>query len=74
MAKQVSDFETVEAYARRYGEMCAMIESINKFIATMPAPDEDGIVRGVDYGYIGDVGRVHELLRQASDLTYEMSE
>lgn len=70
----VSDYATVEAYSRKYAEMCAMIENINEFIATMPAPDEDGIIRGVDYGYIGDVGRIHEALKQASDLTYELSE
>ena len=70
----VKDFSTVEAYAKQHSEMLAMLENLAEFIATMPAPDEDGIIRGVDYGYTGDVGRIHGLLKDASGIAYEMGE
>ena len=70
----VKDIKTVERYAQHYAEMIAMLENLNKFISTMPAPDENACIKGVDYGYTGDVGRIHELLKQAFDIAYEMTE
>lgn len=70
----VKDIKTVERYAQQHAEMIAMLENLNEFISTMPAPDENACIQGVNYGYTGDVGRIHELLKQASDIAYEMTE
>jgi hypothetical protein len=70
----VRDFKSVERYAKQYIEMNAMIDNLREFLATMPAPNEDDEIEGVDYGYLGDVTRVHELLELASEITYEMGE
>jgi hypothetical protein len=65
---------SVERYAQQHAEMHAMLENLREFLATMPAPDENGDIHGIDYGYLGDVTRVHELLELASEITYEMGE
>jgi len=70
----VTDPTTVERYAMHHAQMMAMIEHLQEFIATMPAPDENGDIPGVCYGYVGDVARIHEHMKEASDLAYEMSE
>lgn len=68
----ISDENTVQQYATQHAQMVLMLENLQEYVGTMPAPDEDGNIPGVDYGYIGDVGRVHALLKEASDLVYEM--
>lgn len=71
---KVSDANTVSRYAKQHAEMVAMLENLMKFVNTMPAPDENAEIHGVDYGYTGSVGHVHDLLKQASDHVYEMGE
>ena len=70
----VSDEKTVQRYAQQHSEMLAMLDNLKEFVASMPAPDENAVIPGVDYGYVGEVGRIHELLKQASDFAYEMTE
>jgi hypothetical protein len=66
--------ETVQRYATQHAQMIAMLENLQEFVSTMPAPDENCNIPGVDYGYTGSVGRIHELLKQASDVAYEIGE
>lgn len=70
----VADEATVQRYAKQHAELVAMLENLMEFVSTMPAPNENAIIPGVDYGYVGDVGRIHEFVKQASDIAYEMSE
>ena len=72
----VKDTATVERYASHHADMVAMLENLREFVATMPAPDENCELRGygVDYGYTGDVARIHAKLREASDIAYEMTQ
>jgi len=65
---------TVERYVQHHAELTAMLENLLEFVATMPAPDENGDIPCVDYGYTGSVGHIHELVKQASDIAYEMTE
>ena len=66
--------KTVQRYATQHAQMIAMLENLQEFVSTMPAPDENGDIPGVDYGYTGSVGRIHELLKEANDVAYEMGE
>ena len=70
----VKDPTTVHRYCEQHSQLLAMLKNIEEFVATMPAPDENENIPGVDYGYTGEVGRLHAILKEASDLTYEMSE
>ena len=70
----VDDEITVQRYATQHSQMLAMLNSLAEFVGTMPAPDENGNIPGVDYGYVGDVARIHGLLKQANDLAYEVTE
>jgi hypothetical protein len=70
----VKNIATVERYAKQHAELLAMLENLMEFVATMPAPDENLEIQGVDYGYTGSVGHIHELVKQASDHAYEMTE
>ena len=70
----IKDPATVEGYAKHHSQLIQMLEDLTKFVATMPAPDEDGNIPYVDYGYTGDVARIHALVSEAQELTYELSE
>lgn len=63
---------TVDRYAQQFAQMNAMLENLQEFVSTMPAPDERHFLP-VDYGYTGDVARLHAMLKDASELTYEMT-
>lgn len=68
----IKDEKTVQRYATQHWQMIAMLENLQEFVSTMPAPDENANIPNVDYGYTGDVGRIHELLKQANDIAYEL--
>lgn len=70
----ITDEKTVQRYAKHHAQMIGMLENLSEFVATMPAPDENGNVPGIDYCYIGDVARIHGALKHASDIAYELSE
>ena len=70
----VTDERTVQRYARQHAQLIAMLKNLQEFVETMPAPDEDGNIPNVYYCYTGSVGRIHELLVQASDVAYELSD
>jgi hypothetical protein len=64
---------SVERYVTQHGQIQAMLENLLEFVGTMPAPQDDCVIPGCDYGYIGDVGRIHELLREAVAITDQIS-
>ena len=70
----VKDIATVERYAKQHADLHAMLENLMEFVATMPAPDENAEIQGVDYGYTDSIGHIHELLKQASDHVYEITQ
>lgn len=72
----VKNIKTVEAYAKHYDEMIAMLENLQEFVATMPAPDENCELHeyNIDYKYTGDVARIHEHLKHANDIAYEITQ
>jgi len=70
----VRNEKTVQLYAKQYFDLLAMLENLQEFVSTMPAPDENGDIPSVDYGYTGSIGHMWELLRQASDVAYELSD
>ena len=70
----VKDIATVERYAKQHADLLAMLENLMEFVATMPAPDENAEIQGIDYGYTGSVGHIHGLLKQASDHVYEITQ
>ena len=62
----VKDPATVARYARQHASLIEALATLTKCIESMPAPDENGQIQNVDYGYTGSVGRMHELIVQAS--------
>jgi hypothetical protein len=70
----VKDAKTISSYARQHAEMVAMLENLAEFVASMPAPEDDGnSIENIDYGYTGSVDHIHSLLTQASETVDEMS-
>ena len=67
----VKNESTVKRYLRWHSEMAAMIDNLREFINSMPTPD-DGEIAGIDYGYIGSIGRMHELLKEFSEVADEI--
>jgi hypothetical protein len=71
--KQISDKKTIERYCRQHAELMAAIENLQEFVATMPAPDENGTLQNVDYGYTGSLDRIHTLVTEAMETADELS-
>ncbi len=69
----VGDEKTVQRYIIQREHMLDMLDNLLEFVETMPAPDEDGNIPNVDYGYTGSVGRIWEMIKQASDIADDMS-
>ena len=72
----VKDPATIERYASHHADMIAMLENLREFVSTMPAPDENCELTGygVDYGYTGDVARIHAKLKEASGIAYKITQ
>ena len=70
----IRDKKTVQRYVEHHSGLLAMIENLREFVETMPVPDENEEMPNVDYGYTGDVGRIFEALRSASDVADKISD
>jgi hypothetical protein len=70
--KQISDKKTVDQYCRQHSELMAALEKLQEFVATMPAPDENGVLHNIDYGYTGSINRIHTLISEAIEHACEM--
>lgn len=64
---------TVEAYVRQHAAITMALENLKEFVDTMPAPDENGHIPNVDYGYTGSTGCLFELLTEAMRVADAMS-
>jgi hypothetical protein len=69
----ISDTNTVLHYCHQHAELMGMLANIQEFVATMPAPNENGEIKNIDYGYIGSIDHIHSLLCEASEIADEMS-
>ena len=67
----ISDAKTVDQYAKHHISMVLMLERLQRFVANMQAPDEDGCV-AVGYDYIGSVAHIAELLESATEIAKEL--
>lgn len=69
----VKDIRTVNTYAANHAKMLAAIENLREFIESMPAPDEDGNIPNVDYGYTGSAEEMAKHLAEACRIADAMS-
>jgi hypothetical protein len=67
LVKVIKDAHTVERYTKQIMQMRAMAENLVEFLDSVPAP-VDGQITGIDYGYIGSIGRMHELLKESMEV------
>ena len=51
--------------------MVLMLERLQRFVANMSPPDEDGCV-AVGYDYIGSVAHMAELIESATEIAEEL--
>jgi len=68
----IKDSRSVESYIQMVGQLRAALENLTEFVDSLPAPDDDGCIPGMDYADLGDVARLHELIGQACQVTCEV--
>ena len=66
--------KSVEAYVSQVMDLRAALDNLVEFVGSLPAPDEDNNIPGLNYGHLGDVGRIHELIGEAMGHANEYSE
>jgi hypothetical protein len=67
----ICDPSTVGRYAAHHDILILTILRLQQFVATMPAPDENGCVP-VSYGYVGSVAQMVDLMDQATEIAEEL--
>jgi len=55
----------VEQYVTNIVEMQRMLADLQKFVESLPAPDDAGELPTLHYGHTGDVRRTCELIQRA---------
>lgn len=45
------------------------LENLTDFVESLPAPDDNETVPNIDYGHLGKLIRLHEILAEAALLT-----
>lgn len=70
----VSDSTVVENYAKQHHDILRMIDYISKFVASMPAPDEDAVIPGVDRRYTDSINEFHTAMTVATEVLDEINE
>jgi hypothetical protein len=63
----IKDTKTVDNYCSQVMELRGLIENLSEFINTLPAPDEDHNIQGMNYCHAGSIGHIHSLLVAASE-------
>lgn len=61
----------VEKYAQQVMEIRGVIENLEEFVSSLPAPDENENIPGMDYGHLGTIDHVHTLLTEAFEAIAE---
>jgi hypothetical protein len=67
----ICDHNTVTQYAKHHANLMLMLTRLQRFVATMPAPDENGCVPA-SYGYVGSVAQMVDLMDQATEIAEEL--
>ena len=70
----ITDTQSVETYARQVMQMRAMVENLSEFLDSLPAPDENEDVQGIDYAFLGSLGEMHGHLVVASEIADEITD
>lgn len=70
----IKDPASVHRYISMVTELRNALENLSEFVGTLPAPDDDMNIPGMNYGQLGDVTRLHELIGEACQLTREITE
>ena len=66
--------KSVDSYVSQVMDLRAALENLAEFVASLPAPDDDNNIPGLNYGHLGDVCRIHELIGEAMEHANEYSE
>jgi hypothetical protein len=69
----VKDPATVNRYAEQHASLVAALANLAEFVESMPAPDESGQLKNVDYGYTGSTAHLCELIAEAVRVAESMS-
>ena len=67
----ICDPNTVTQYAKHRLNLMIMLTRLQQFVATMPAPDENGCVP-VGYEYVGNVAQMVDLMDKATEIAEEL--
>ena len=65
---------SVHNYISMVEELRSALANLTEFVNTLPAPDDDMNIPGMDYPQLGDVGRLHELIGEACQITCEIGD
>ena len=68
----IKDTKSVDSYVKMVCEMRAALENLQEFVDSLPAPDDEHSIPGMDYGHFGDVTRMHELIGELGEISSEM--
>jgi hypothetical protein len=68
----ITNPKSVDQYINMVCEIRAALENISEFIGTLPAPDDDHNIPGMNYAQLGDIARLHELVGEACQVTCEV--
>jgi hypothetical protein len=69
----VKDAATIAAYVQHHAMLVNALANLTEFVNSMPAPDENGNLPGVDYGYTGSTACMVEHLAEATRIADAMS-
>jgi hypothetical protein len=71
-AMAITNPKSVDQYIKMVCELRAALENISEFVGTLPAPDDDHNIPGMNYAQLGDIARLHELVGEACQVTCEV--
>ena len=70
----ITDTKSVETYAAQVMEMRGMIANLAEFLDSLPAPDDNEDVQGINYAFLGSLGLMHSHLIAASETADEITD
>jgi hypothetical protein len=68
----ITNQKSVDQYIKMVCELRAALENLQEFVGTLPAPDDDHSIPGMNYAQLGDIARLHELVGEACQVTCEV--
>lgn len=70
----IKDSKSISNYADLVMQSNAMLENLSEFFATLPAPNDDGSITGMNYSHLGTIFEIHSRLTTASEMADEMND